>query len=697
MRQLNRRLRLALIRAEAASPASAAHIYHRLLRRQPRIGEAWLALGAQAQAQGRQPAARRAYRRALRTSRQAWEPWYRLGMLAQAEGQFVEAIRGLQASHRLKPDFAPAATALAELLVALEQPQAAIPLFLDALEHDPGNDRLYLGLADVLSERGDFDLVLDCLKSLCLVHPHLLGVVSFYLGYLLEKQGDFASAMLCYDKALAEAPLLTWGLKRDLAFPLLMDSRAQIDACAQRLNQVLDEYLLRLRLHKPQERQLLGFHVFDALLFNLTHIAYHHYSPLELRRKMAQAMRMLLPQPELAPAPLPKPAGEPIHLGVIVSAQLNVALIYIRGLLESLDPEGFRITLFSPSALARLVLRPEHPLQLSHPRLEVCLLASDAIAAARQIRAAGLDAFWLTEPCWDGLQYRLSLQRLAPVQFTSCTNPGTTGADTVDYYLSTRLCEGPQAQRFYAEKLWRLDTMPGFSAPIALPPQTMTAADFGLPEEGRLYLCPHNLLKFHPDFDALLEGVLRADPEAQIVLTTFKGQDRLAEQLVARFQRRMPELTARIWVLPYLDRVTFFNLLRLGQVLLEPLYYGGGTICFQALACGLPMITLPLDWVLSRINLGLYRSMSTEPGDVTPGEQELIDIDLGELAACVANSPEDYVAKAVRLANDSALRQRVSARIRERLPRLFDDPAACRAFADFLTQVCRPAALPVGR
>lgn len=628
-----------------------------MLQRWP-AAEIWLAAGAcsEADAPGQ---ARRCYRQARAAA--PVEAAYRLGRLAQAQGDFVAALQAWGDCLRLQPDFGPAAARLAGLFAGLEQYQAAIPCYLKALEASPGDENLYLGLAEALDEQGDLDAVLTCLQSLCLMHPELLGMISFYLGFLLEKRGDFAAALLCYDQALATAAVPAWQLKRELAFPMVMDSRAEIETCHARIASALDTALLSWR--RAGAAEALGRQAFEAIALNLAHLAYHHPSPLPLRRKFAALLSRMLPPVELEP--LVTGSG-PLHLGVVLSAQLNLPLLYIGGLLNQLDPEAFRVTIFCPSLNLRLIFAPEHPAHLRR-RVETCLLSPDAAAAARQIQRAGCDALWLAEPSWDALQYRLGLQRLAPVQFTHWINPGSTGLPQLDYYLSSALIEPAAAQADYSETLVRCATLPVYFPAISLPPHTLSAADFGLPAAARLYLCPHSLLKFHPDFDALLAGILRADPLGQIVLIAFRGQETLAQQLAARFGRHLPDVCARIWFLPYLERETFFNLLYCGQVLLDPLYYGGGTILYQAFACALPIVTLPGERILSRIALGCYRR-------------------LGDFSECLAADPGDYVRRAVRIAGDPGLQSELRQRLKQTAGRLFNDPAAPVAFADFLRQ-----------
>ena len=55
-------------------------------------------------------------------------------------------------------------------------------------------------------------------------------------------------------------------------------------------------------------------------------------------------------------------------------------------------------------------------------------------------------------------------------------------------------------------------------ATAAVPVAAASRASFGLRDQGNLYVCLQNPMKFHSDFDPLLKGILEADPNGTIVL-----------------------------------------------------------------------------------------------------------------------------------------------------------------------------------
>jgi predicted O-linked N-acetylglucosamine transferase (SPINDLY family) len=106
--------------------------------------------------------------------------------------------------------------------------------------------------------------------------------------------------------------------------------------------------------------------------------------------------------------------------------------------------------------------------------------------------------------------------------------------------------------------------------------------------------------------------------------------------------------------------------MKAADVALDPLYFGGCNSSCEAMAFGVPLVTIPGDHLHGRFTLGLYREMGIE--------------------TCVASDVDDYVERACRLAGDAELRAAVSRDIVERCDALYDRKDITLAYADFLEQ-----------
>jgi predicted O-linked N-acetylglucosamine transferase (SPINDLY family) len=195
---------------------------------------------------------------------------------------------------------------------------------------------------------------------------------------------------------------------------------------------------------------------------------------------------------------------------------------------------------------------------------------------------------------------------------------------------------------------------------------------FGLPADGHLYLCPQTLFKFHPDFDAALAGILQRDPQAELVLLEGRIANWTA-RLKRRFSRTLGEASARVRFLPAQPNADFLHLLSLADVVLDPFLFGGGNTSYEAFAVGAPVVTWPSPYLRGRLTLAMYRK-------------------LGWLD-CVADSAEQYVDLAVRLATDRPHREMIREKLQATSHVLFEDLEEVRALERFFHQAMG-AALP---
>jgi CRISPR-associated protein Csy1 len=296
-----------------------------------------------------------------------------------------------------------------------------------------------------------------------------------------------------------------------------------------------------------------------------------------------------------------------------------------------------------------------------------------ALEAAESIAAADLDVLVYPEVGMDPLVSVLASLRLAPVQCAAWGHPVTTGCDAIDYYLSCAAMEPEGAQAHYVEPLV---TLQGIGVDYARPGVAPARrADFGLPEGRHLYFCPQSLFKIHPENDRLLARIAAADAEA--VLVFFQA---MAPAVTQAFARRLQDAfcasgvapRGQIKFLPRLAPGDFRRALATADVMVDTVRWSGGNTSLDALACGVPIVTLPGRFMRARQSAAMLRTLG-----------------LGEL---VAGSPEAYVDLAIDLARDRARNARLRALIGERSGALFGRAEAVEEFSEKLLAMAARAA-----
>ena len=273
-----------------------------------------------------------------------------------------------------------------------------------------------------------------------------------------------------------------------------------------------------------------------------------------------------------------------------------------------------------------------------------------------------LDILFYPEIGMDPFTYFLAFSRLAPVQVVSWGHPDTTGIPNIDYFLSSRDLETPEADDHYTEKLIRLEHLPVFSYPASAPKPPPGRAHFGLPEEARLYVIAQTLFKFHPDFDPVLGALLRADPDGRLVL--ISGNNTHWDGLLRRrFKASFPKQADRVIFVPRMDGDDFMGLLGVADALLDTPHFGGGNTSFEAFSAGIPIVSWPTALMRGRVTFAQYRAM---------GIKELI-----------AENAETYIDLALRLAGDLPFREEMKKRIAENNHHLFERHEAVRDMESF--------------
>jgi CRISPR-associated protein Csy1 len=266
--------------------------------------------------------------------------------------------------------------------------------------------------------------------------------------------------------------------------------------------------------------------------------------------------------------------------------------------------------------------------------------------------------------------FTLSALRLAPVQCSGWGHPNTTGMPEIDWFISSADMEPEDAQSHYTE---RLALLPGLGTRYTTPrtEDTSTRATFGIDEGKTAYLVPQSLFKIHPDNDELIARVLAADPNGIAVMFAANHDvltQAFADRLGAAMKRHGVDLHERVlFIGTGIPHGTYLRLNQLCDVMLDTLHWSGGNTSLDALAMGLPVVTLPGGLMRGRQSLGMLRLMGLE-GDL------------------VARDVDDYVERAVALGRDPAKRQALRERILANRGALFERDEPIRALEAFLVR-----------
>lgn len=238
--------------------------------------------------------------------------------------------------------------------------------------------------------------------------------------------------------------------------------------------------------------------------------------------------------------------------------------------------------------------------------------------------------------------------KVAPVQVSWLGYPNTTGLDCIDYRLTDHLVdpEGEEDQ-FYSERLWRL---PGpflcYTAPKDSPPVT----DPPIVRSGRITFGSFNArVKLGDECIALWSRILNALPASCLIIKSINGveEDDACDELIAKFSAhgvaadRVVVRGAKDSVLEHLEAYGEID------IALDSVPYNGTTTTCEALWMGVPVVSLTGDRHAGRVGSALLQRLG-----------------LGEW---VANTADEFVTKAIKLATDVVLLTQLRSMMRDRL------------------------------
>ncbi len=248
----------------------------------------------------------------------------------------------------------------------------------------------------------------------------------------------------------------------------------------------------------------------------------------------------------------------------------------------------------------------------------------------------------------------------------------------MDYFLSCEEMEPGESAAHYSERLIMLKGLTTYYYRPKPPARGYARADFGLPEDGALYLFPQTLFKIHPDFDQVIGDLLERDPTGHLVLIDDPFGGHWRDLLLKRLAGAIPDTAERVVFVPKAPLEDYFGLLTVADAVLDVPTFSGGNSSIEAFSLGVPIVTWAGGFARGRITYACYQQM---------GIKDLIATDAG-----------DYVDLVLRLGGDGAFRQEMAALILDRVPKLFENAAMVRELEDFLLTAydsCRKGEDPV--
>jgi CRISPR-associated protein Csy1 len=643
---------------EAAGDATGAlSSVERALELDPRFVQAHHYLGILRGEAGDTVGAAAAFEQALRFDPGHARSWNNLGNAQRTLGRLEDAERSFARALASRPDYPLAAANLAEVQRDLGEVERAEATLRQALSRAAGQTPyrpLLVLLAGLLRERGELDEAAQLYLQAIQAAPDQSGGEWFNLGSALSERGEPERAREAYARGYATNRNDLRGLiAKNLGLPMIYADAAALDAARTEFGAGL------ATLGRDLDAALAGLseaQVLDGMRWTNFFLAYQGGDDRLLQAGyaawVARAVGTIAPQ-WLAPMARRPLAGRRIRVG-FASAFFHVGTCgrYFKSWISDLDRDRFEVVVYHlfpgmDEVASEIAGRADSFREFGGSRARPSIVAP-------AIRRDELDVLVYPELGMDVTSFALAALRLAPRQYAAWGHPVTTGHATIDAFLSCEAMEPDGAEAHYVEPLIRL---PGIGTRYERPnvPADTSRQRFGLPDGPVLLLCPQSLFKIHPENDALFAEILAQNPAAMLVL--FAGRHpAITDQFMRRFARTLDRhgiaIRERTRVLPPVGHDDYLRINRVCDAMVDTLHWSGGNTSLDALACGLPVVTLPGPFMRGRQSAGMLSLL---------GIPELI-----------ARDRADYVALASRLIAEPTWRRSLADRIDAAQGRLFN-------------------------
>lgn len=596
------------------------------------------------------------------------DAYFQLAGVLHTSGQLEEAIFYYQQAIFLTPNFPDVYYYLGNVFLEQSKYSDAIVRYRQALELEPQFLEAYIGIGCALIFQVQFEEAAACLQQALILNPdHPEG--NHDLGLALANQNMMEEAVGYFQKASQLKPDFVesyW--QSQLVLPILYDTQQQISLWRQRFCRGLNNIIQRTSLDTPYTRKL-ALTPLEKTSFTF-YLGYQGFNDRGMQRKYGKFVHKVVTAnyPQWAdPLPMPPLSNTgKIRIGYL-SAHFRAQTVGLLtlGWIKNADRENFEIYSYYIG----------RPADLTTEKFRTC---SDSFyhihesleAVCQQIIADKLHILVFTDIGMVPRTTLIASLRLAPVQCMTWGHPVTSGLPTMDYFLSSELMEPKNGQAHYCEQLVRLPNISiCYEKPSILEP-TKTRSDFHLREEAIIYLSCQSLFKYIPQFDEIFAQIAQRVPQAQFAfLSHFTAA--VTEQFKVRLRRAFANLNLNsddyCVILPRLDRVDYLNLNLVSDIFLDTLSWSGGNTTLEAIACGLPIVTCPGEFMRSRHAYGILQMMG--------------------ITETIAKDEAEYVEIAVRLGLDADLRQNMVQKIFERHSWLYDDKACVTALESFYKKV----------
>jgi protein O-GlcNAc transferase len=550
------------------------------------------------------------YRQVLQKQPNNIDALYLLGVMANQIKNYDVAIKLLQKTIEINNSNPLFYINLGYAFKGLGKLDEAVACYQRALVLNPNSVEAYNNLGNVLSELGKLDEAIKCYQRVLVLNPNYVETHN-NLGIVFKKMGKLDEAMVCYQRALALKPHFA-EVHNNLGEAL--KDRGMIDKAIEHYRSTLE---INPTLVTVYSNFLLALNYapdYDMATIFLEHKKFNEQYTVPLLASIQSHFNN-------------RDSRKKLKIGYISADFYEHSLsFFMEPVLAQHSHEQFEIFCYynnikTDKVTQRLQQYADHWIN--------CIGMSDE-ELAEKIRQAPIDILVDLMGYTSDNRILLYAHKPAPIQVAYLGYPSTTGLATMDYKITDHVIDPVgETEVYHTEKLIRLPTyrVVGFKTEESPEVNSLPAL-----KSGQITFASFNhFSKINSFIISIWAKILTAISGARLLIVIKDdANDKNAQNYVKGLFVPYNVTDEQLEIVGTKPFTQYLKLHNNVDISLDPFPHMGGTTTFISLWMGVPVITLSGQTSASH------------------GGSPLISLGLSDL---IANTPEEYVEIAIRLAS----------------------------------------------
>ena len=584
--------------------------------------------GIKHQQSGRLIEAETCYQQVLQWQPNHADAWHLLGLIAYQQEQYATAIERINRALQLNAKAANFHNSLGSVYQKLYNFDQALECYQKAIQLQPDSFQTHNNMGLVYQEQGQLEKAIEYYQQAIKLSPNY-AEAHLNLSITYEKQTQLGKANTFCHKAIQLQPAYA-------------DAYCQLGRLlSKRANSKEATESYRHALEIDPDHAVAQ----HDLMINLLYYS-GDYEPLAIAAEHRRyGERHAKPLAEaIQPHSNDRNPERQLRIGYVSGDFKTHSVAYfLEPLLAAHNSKDFEVICYANNE--KVDATTKRLKQLADGWREIHALTDEQVA--ERVRQDRIDILVDLSGHTQGNRLRVFARKPAPVQVSYIGYPSTTGLETMDYRLTdVRADPEGRTEHLHTEQLIRLPhgflcyqpsaDCPDVSPPPVLQVKHVTFGSF------------NNLAKVSPELIGRWAEILKAVPDSRLIIKAKPLADPDTRASIQGLFQQHEIASERLELLGWLPGKTeHLALYAQVDIALDTFPYHGTTTTCEAMWMGVPVITQAGQAHVSRVGVSLLSSL---------GLEELI-----------AESGEEYVQKAIDLANNGERLQELRANLRPRM------------------------------